>query len=849
MKKVLQFIFLFFLLFSSVVEANLNKKSAIFYFGKEISYSTVGIHDYIFVEPNNTNVYTHGFSVYQQKIYAHIKLNKSETKLLKTIKKLSKKGFKNIYLEEIKSSDINLEKLLVNLHTKYPDMKIALHTVKSSLNTLYRYIDIIVVKSLMNKDVTNYLSYGLDLIDIEFTTLKDKDEVVQIKNQITEKSMIPYITDSYKHYGYSTKDAIKREVLTLIDESGEADRMTISAHQYGALPLEYLGYIQKLYDVSKGLPKIDSMDHYAGVVIWLNKEYSDPVELMIFVKELSKRGIKVAFVNNFGTRVDGFLLKQLGIDILDSDPSLKNKKKIIQRDEMIGYEAEPILSASDLYFVPEDSKSLYTYKDTHNMRSTPAAITPWGGYVMSEALMVEFNDKNIWVINPFLFFKEALRLKPLLVPDTTTENGNRLLFTHIDGDGIMNAVESNPKLYSGDILLEKILKKYKIPHSVSVIGAEIDPDGLYPKLSKRLTSIVKKMYALPNVEAATHTFTHPFYWGKIKDGFLPLEYRLKVKNYHFSYDREIKQCLDDINNKDLPKNKAKANTIFWSGDCSPREDSLDYIYKHKILNINGGYTTISNANPWLGEVAPLGLERGEYYQIFTGAQNENVYTNDWLGPFWGFKKVVQTFKLTNSPKRLKPIDVYYHIYSGSKTASLNALKYIFNWALRQDVMPIYTSAYIPKAMDYFTVSLANEGDRWLVDGMKDLKTLRIEKKDAGINLKRSKTTLGINHFENHTYIALDNQQKHFIDVPKKISNKNDSYLLRANAKVVEFHKGISSQQIKFDGEVDLVLHFHLSKGCKLNSLPKPSSTKQKDDEVILKYKNQHKATVTLQCTN
>ena len=79
----------------------------------------------------------------------------------------------------------------------------------------------------------------------------------------------------------------------------------------------------------------------------------------------------------------------------------------------------------------------------------------------------------------------------------------------------MNRVEGDYNRFSGDVIYEEILKPYKIPHSVSVIGAEIDDNGLYPKIAPQLQQIAKKMYALPNVEPATHTFTHALYWKMI----------------------------------------------------------------------------------------------------------------------------------------------------------------------------------------------------------------------------------------------------------------------------------------------------------------------------------------------
>jgi len=461
--------------------------------------------------------------------------------------------------------------------------------------------------------------------------------------------------------------------------------------------------------------------------------------------------------------------------------------------------------------------------------------------------MMELNDENIWIINPFKFFAEALRLPEIVVPDPTTQNGNRLLFTHVDGDGIMNYVESNPELFSGDIILEKILKRYKIPHSISLIGSEVFPEGLYPEISDKLIDLSKKIYKLENVEGATHTFTHPFIWGKIKDGNLDEKYRLKPKNYVFNIEKELKGGLDYINANLQLKDKRKANTVFWSGDCAPEKNALEYIYSKNILNINGGDTIITKINPYLTNVAPFGLERDNYYQIYTGAQNENVFTNDWLGPFWGFKKVVQTFKMTDSPRRLKPIDIYYHFYSGSKAASTNALKYAFDWAVKQDVMPIFTSEYIPKVMDYYTVSMAQDENRWLVAGMNDLKTLRIEKENASIDLNSSKSTLGIKHFENHTYLSLNNETQHFIKMTETETYKDETYLISSNAKVAQYKYGISSKQYIFDGYVDLKVNLNIAKGCKIESTPKATKTTKENSSIKLYYKNHKKAVVNVLC--
>ncbi|MBE0491337.1 MAG: endo alpha-1,4 polygalactosaminidase [Sulfurospirillum sp.] len=789
-----------------------------------------------------------------------------------------KEGFKNFFFDTLDSYQLASstkeereanEKALasfINLfHQKYPDVKLIINRGFEIIADVHEAIEAVLFESyymgiggekLAYKEVSDedrvwldihinkIKSYGIDVISLEYLDPKDMDKAPAIIEKVQLKGMIPYVAKrELDTYGMSSKNALKREVFTLINE-GKLDKVFSSAHRHGALVLEYMGYIQKLHDVRSGLPEIDDMNHYAGVIIWLDDAYKDPEKLMQWVKSVTLSGIKVVFVNNFGVRIDDDSLKTMGISV---DKNTKEIKKILHKHTMMGFEIDPPLLHSSVQIHSKNKEPLLIYENTDGTTSTPAAITEWGGYVLGDANMLNINDNYLWVVNPFEFFESALGLKSILVPDPTTENGNRLLFSHIDGDGIMNRVEGNSEHFSGEIILEEILKKYKIPHSASLIGAEIDTHGLYPEIADKLNNIAKEMYSLENVEGATHTFSHPFIWNEIRNNSLDEQYRLKVKDYNFSIEREISQTLDEINLQLYPPHKSPAQTIFWTGDCLPQEEALAYVYSHNILNINGGDTYITNENPWLENIAPLGLQRGAYYQIYTGAQNENIYTNNWLGAFWGFKKVIQTFKLTDSPRRFKPIDIYYHMYSGSKMASLKALEYVFNWALKQEVMPIFTSEYIPKVMDFYIVSIANENDDWLVSGMKELKTLRIEKKGASVDFNNSKSTVGLKHFENHTYISLDNSSQHLIRVDQDKSYKKSSYLVSSNAKITEYINESKTQSIFFEGHVDLKLHFRIKEGCKLSSQPQAREIHKENEMTYLEYKDVKKANIYIIC--
>jgi len=914
-------IFILFFLFVEIVFASVIPKSAIVYYGKDISYTTVGVHDYIIVQPNHIDTAVPGFKTYKDKMYAYISIgeldktlpeygeipkswiktdNKSWNSVVldiqnkqyqqflftKMIEPEIQRGFQNFFFDTLDSyqfysktpeerakSEKALASFINTFHKKYPTCKLIINRGFEMIDAIHDSIDAVLFESYyrglgttkqnLYKNVSakdrkwfdywldKVRAYHKDIISVEYMPLNEifSKKAEKVKKKLEKKGMIPYIANKdLTVYGNSSKVAVKREIFTLISEK-RLDRTLQDSHQLGALVLEYLGYKQKLYPIEKSLPSMAEMQHYAGVMIWLKDYVSDPKKLTKWVKKLVKNNIKVVFMGNFGFVVRDDEYKFLGLKVQKTQSS---KIKIIDKSPLIGYEIEPAMYHEDFEVQLKEGEPLLSYLYADDSVSSPVAITPWGGYVVGEGGMVDIDGENLWVVDPFAFFQKALHLQELPVADVTTQNGTRLFFTHVDGDGLANRVEGDFGFYSGDVILNYILKKYKVPHSISIIGSEIDPNGPFPKMRDKLVKLVQEMYSLDNVEGATHTFTHPFFWGKIHNDNLDPQYRLKVKGYQFSLQRELYDTLEEMNSKLYPQGKMpKARTVFWSGDCTPRVNALHFIAQHNLLAINGGDTTITNLNPWLSRIASLGLERASYTQVYTGAQNENVFTNDWLGPFWGFKNVKQTFQLTNSPRRFKPIDIYYHLYSGSKQASLEALTDVFDWVMKQDVFPIYTSRYIPKVIEFYNYALWKDADEdWHFYGLNHLRTVRVEKKNYAIDMAKNRDVLGVKHFQNHTYISLQNHTEkgvYSLDLHPSENMLHQGYMVSANGYVKEYKHNANMKMYTFEGNVPLKLSFHIPKGCELEVFPKAESFHQEGEIVSLKYTTQKQAEVRVQC--
>ena len=273
-----------------------------------------------------------------------------------------------------------------------------------------------------------------------------------------------------------------------------------------------------------------------------------------------------------------------------------------------------------------------------------------------------------WVIDPWKFLRSALALRELPVPDTTSDAGRRMFFAHMDGDGFPSRAEFSGGPFSGQVLLDEILKRYpNVMHTMSVIEGEVSADGLYPKESAAMESIARKIFALPNVEMASHTYSHPFRWSKVEAGDASedadADYHLDLKHYVPSLDREINGSVAYIRRNLAPANKS-VSVLLWSGDAAPSPHAVEMVAKAGLLNMNGGNTNITRGNASITNISPLGAQLGNYFQVFAPIANENVYTNLWRGPFYGFRQVIETFEMTGVP------------------ASHQTYRYLFPWLCR-----------------------------------------------------------------------------------------------------------------------------------------------------------------------
>ncbi|AVA34819.1 hypothetical protein RN01_05875 [Cupriavidus sp. SHE] len=588
--------------------------------------------------------------------------------------------------------------------------------------------------------------YGLPVISIDYCPPTDAQCRRDTARRIGALGITPYVTDSgLQTVGVGPFEVMPRRVLVVQENELDVSIDDSVGVRFLSMPLNYLGYRVDFAETRDTLPEI-TPDRYAGVVVWTNGNIrQNPGRFYAWAEKQIRQGIPVVFMNGFGAQPDGALARMLDLKVVKGRTS--GDVQIVSQDKMMGFEQQVAPDRTDAVPVQirdgaANTRTLLRLR-SGTLTYDAAAITAWGGYVMGPYAVRQNTPKgqDRWIVQPIDFLREALRLPSMPVPDSTTESGRRLLTIHIDGDGFASKAEIPGGGYSGEVLFREIFDRYRLPMTMSVIEGEVGKSGMYPKLAPELEPIARKIFAQPYVEVASHTYSHPFEWGRTVPGQESnariIEgddtYHLAIPGYKMDLNREIGGSIDYIN-KVLSPNKP-VKLVLWPGDCQAPPEALKLTEAAGVLNMNGGDTLITRSNPTWTAIAPLGIHKADHtFQVFATNQNENVYTNLWHGPYYGFERVIETYEMTEKPYRFKAVNIYYHSYSGTKVASLKALRKVYDYVLTQNLLPMHSTDYVLKVIDWQGMAVARElGDgadgapasgAWRVRGDGNLRNLR-----------------------------------------------------------------------------------------------------------------------------
>ncbi|NHH85952.1 hypothetical protein CDPAHKCJ_01077 [Cobetia sp. MB87] len=772
----------------------------------------------------------------------------------------------------------SLVSIIKRIHQRHPEMKLIMNRGFEVLDAVQEDVVGVAAESLYRRwnpksehyarvsdedsewladKLQHVTDLGLTAIAIDYVPPAQRKLARKTARRIHDAGFVPWVSvPALNQMGVGLIEPVPRRILAFYDKASahENDIADTDLFRYLGVILEYMGYAVEYRDINAPLPTDVLKGRYAGIVTWLPSSDSAPIDFDRWLARQMREGTRIAMLGSPAVDFHGEVGALTGLRGYSADGSTSHKE--IHHDAMIDFEG--MLQGNPKFqggfnSQREDNISHLELEDNRGNRFSPVMTGDWGGVAVAPWVLSGIGSQSRWIIDPFAFLKTSLNLKPFPMPDATTENGARYWETHIDGDAFISHAEFPGTPFTGKVLYDEVLSKYKVPTTVSVVEGEFGPVSMRPQDGPELEPLARRIFALPWVEAATHTFSHPFSWLQIKEGDLAGEgetaagfgYNLPLGDYRFDYKREIIGSSDYIEKTLLPPNK-KVKMILWSGDALPPEKPLAITREYGLANLNGGNTDITRDNPSLTQMSPMLRPVGDELQVLAAQINENVYTNEMQGPLWGYRRVIETFQLTDEPRRFKSLSIYYHFYSAATPAALRALKQVYDYVLTLDTLPLHTSAWSKVARDWYSVGVARrlEGG-WQVTGTRNTRTLRLPREMGWPDLSASQGVAGVRDIKPGRYVALSGGDKAVLitqDTPP-----NAPYLKHANGRLMAEpvrHDGSLSMTLAAD-TVDLKVELGATRGCRVTA---PGAQATEDgDGTRLNYAGPGPVTIEVAC--
>jgi polysaccharide biosynthesis protein PelA len=610
-------------------------------------------------------------------------------------------------------------------------------------------------------------------------------------------------------------ESVRREILAIYNSREEPRPDQTRIHRFAEMPLNHLGFVVSYWDINAGLPDSDRTESLRGIITWFRR--APPPLFYLWGQQQVTRGVRMVVLGDSGLPSPSTsladankLFAEIGFGLTGNTVDLTYSARVLQRDALIGFERplDPVLPAFPIVGTFGSDVSSHLILEHHEgnqvLASSVVLTSSRGGYAANGYAVYEEpgTGRTKWIIDPFAFFQKAFGAELMPIPDVTTLSGRRLWFSHIDGDGWnnMSYIESyrdKPTIAAAVILRELIAPYPDLPVAVGVIGADIDERYGTPEAAR---ATARELYALPQVEVATHSYTHPYQWsffenydrrqeerligpdesewrsvlgdrvrriarwlfpglvrkggeteGKFVDDDPPRAY----SDFPFDLDQEIRGAITAA--EEMAPDSKHGTLYLWSGGAEPFEAAIARTRRLGLRNLNGGDSRYDADYPSLSYLSPISRAVGAERQIYAGNANDYIYITDGGGREHGFLHLEATVNATENPRRLKPINVYYHMFAGERSAQLAGVRHHLDSARQASLTPIAASHYSAIADGFFSTQMTALGESsWLIQNRGALQTLRFDDAaDLAIDFTRSVGVLGQRRKGSTLYVALD----------------------------------------------------------------------------------------------
>jgi tetratricopeptide (TPR) repeat protein len=559
---------------------------------------------------------------------------------------------------------------------------------------------------------------------------------------------------------------VRRRVLAFYKRTEHEAPGRNRIHDCLEVVLNHLGLVVDYRAAEDPPPTSEDLAPYRGIVTWFHTEVMPNADR--FAQWLARQpfeGRPVVVLERFGCLTDpassrptdsthlASLQKALGLRFggkMTENPRLirvVNKvSDMVEFERPLNYETDYFTELASID--PKNRVYLKLERVDRPGATCDAVFTgPGGAFCLATYAFYEDQQwfRRQWRINPFRLFRETFHLEGFPAMDFTTRCGVRLAYSHVDGDGSEELCRWDLPKTCSEVFRDHILARRRIPMTASLIAGYFDRRHGNEGVS---LTVAQDILRNPWIEPAHHSYSHPFDWKERRPG-------LDLPGYTFDPRQEVleaKRILEET----VCSPGQRINVMQWSGRCNPDADVLAECARNGLLNINGGDPRMDGNYPSVAHLAPLHRIVGGHLQNLTSGSNETAMTDMGDLPNIVYRNVTQTFERTESPRRLSPVNAYFHFTILADPGGARALDDVLDWIEQHQLHHIRLSEFIRITAGFRTAAITTVGERrFRVTGFGACRTLRFDDEPGTVDMTASQHVVGFRKEGKSLYVALD----------------------------------------------------------------------------------------------
>ncbi len=697
---------------------------------------------------------------------------------------------------------------------------------------------------------------GMRVFGVDFADVHDRTGARDAATRLQSMGVLPFVTTpDLDGLNLGPIEEMSRRILVLhgwdakhIGEAAASPQSTLTARCLHA-PLEWLG-CQLEYQVMDGSAVLPDATAYRGVILdaGLMLKTEQQRSLAKWLRIARDKNVPLLLSSMPWTDPAALqdVRESLGLGG-SGKPAPRLTKTSIARIDNTALNGGTKVTARALGFLdlqaPTDSHIILAARGVDTLgtehRFDQAFHAAWGSAWLEPAANAAGPQVDLFQFVSTWLSKQST----LPAMDTTTRDGRRVFFSHVSSEGFTKPSSLPGFSLCAEVMSSRILTHYLLPFSVAVCEADLRGwrPGQNPSDAPRYEQIARSIFDLPNVAAASNSFSSPATWSEDDKINGPLnEHAISTR---FDMEREVAGSMRYIHHRLLPAGKS-VTLMLWPDDAAPSTEALQYCKALGVQSLSPSRQSLTPA-VMLPESAPLashGMQQGGTIEVFATGE---APTSSRSTPVQQLARL----QAGENGRRTSPASVNCCFLDVQDAEGIADLEKALDWCAQAPLHSMSAAGYaasVRDAMQSRILRLAK--DHWIILNEGAARTVRLPVTSGLPDLARCHGISGYTIREGQLYIHTMGRVRSEIVLSQQAPASPQLHLVESSAHIefLELASRRATFQVQDWRPVELVLGGFAPNGqCAYSENGRPYSANA-DAKGIVRLELSRQATVSVQ---